>query len=211
MLVNYANILLGHHINTHKMIVLVPHDYLSTLKQSTHSLAFKKAIIEPIIGKLGHAAQTLRWLKHLMGHLYTSLAAALGARNQHLLLTSKTFRDLMKMIKDEPTTWEEEQFHLNKTAKEELRIIRTALADPAIQKISPIAHLVDKDPNGTAFGDSCLDSWGGWSTDMKFWWMLEWPQEIRDRTLPMIKPAKDGDLIAINEMEYATSIVNFAA
>jgi hypothetical protein len=46
---------------------------------------------------------------------------------------------------------------------------------------------------------------------MKFWWMLEWPQEIRDRTLPMIKPAKDGDLIAINEMEYATSIVNFAA
>jgi hypothetical protein len=73
------------------------------------------------------------------------------------------------------------QFHLNKT--EELRIIRTALADPAIQKFSPIAHLVDKDPNGTAFGDSCLDSWGGWSTNMMFWWMLEWPQEIRDHTL----------------------------
>jgi hypothetical protein len=103
------------------------------------------------------------------------------------------------------------QFHLNNTPKEELHIIITALADPDIQKISPIAHLVDKDPNGTAFGDSCLDSWGGWSTDMKFWWMLKWPQEIRDCTLQMIRSAKDGDRIAINEMEYATSIVNFAA
>jgi hypothetical protein len=41
--------------------------------------------------------------------------------------------------------------------------------------------------------------------------MLECPQEIRDRTLRMIRSAKDGDLIAINEMKYATSIVNFAA
>jgi hypothetical protein len=72
MLVNYANILLGHHINTRKMIVSVPHDYLNTLNNH-------------------HAAEMLRWLKHLMGHLYTSLAAALGASNQHLLLTSKTF------------------------------------------------------------------------------------------------------------------------
>jgi hypothetical protein len=77
MLVNYANILLGHHINTRKMIVSVPHDYLNTLNNHWEAI--------------GHAAEMLRWLKHLMGHLYTSLAAALGASNQHLLLTSKTF------------------------------------------------------------------------------------------------------------------------
>jgi hypothetical protein len=60
-----------------------------------------------------------------MGHLYTSLAAALGARNQHLLLTSKTFRDLMKMIKDEPTTWEEEvctSFAQGETARLNIKI-----------------------------------------------------------------------------------------
>jgi hypothetical protein len=96
MSVNYANILLGHHINTRKMIVSVRHDYLNTLNNQLarwHSKRQSFAIpkIEPIIGKLGHAAEMLQWLKYLMGHLYTSLAAALGASNQHLLLKAKHF------------------------------------------------------------------------------------------------------------------------
>ena len=113
MFVNYANILLGHHINTRKMNVSVPFDYLSTLNnQLTHWHSKRQLFaipkVEPIIGKLGHAAQTLRWPKRLMGHLYTSFAAAPGASNQHLLLTSKLFCKLMEMIKAEPETWDEE-------------------------------------------------------------------------------------------------------
>jgi hypothetical protein len=82
-------------------------------------------------------------MKHLMGHLFVSLAAALGDSRAHLITTSASFRDLLKSIKHKPTTDEDamissfaqaetaravhkskRRYFLNKTAKEELRIIR---------------------------------------------------------------------------------------
>eukprot|EP00956_Cyclotella_meneghiniana_P041381 scaffold224955_cov33-Cyclotella_meneghiniana.AAC.1 len=96
------------------------------------------------------------------------------------------------------------QYFLLPTAKEEIRIISAGLSDPSIQKYTPIAHLVNGTPHGTAAGDSCLDAMGGYSIDMKFWWYYEWPKSIREQTLRFIKNNKNGDLITINALEYAT-------
>jgi hypothetical protein len=117
--------------------------------------------IEPLIGHLNHAARTIKWLLHLMSHLYTSLAAAIGSNRQHLMHSCKAFRETMKLIKAEPVTEQDElvssfaaaettrQVHKTKrryillpTAKDELSIIRRALADPQITKSTPIAHLI---------------------------------------------------------------------
>ena len=235
MVVNYCNIMLGHHVNTRKMIVSTPHDYLAqTLSMLEHWHKGRKTFtipdIEPLIGKLGHMAQTIPWLKHLMGHLYTSLTSALSNSKKYLIHSSKHFRDLLKLIKHEPDSVEDhmistfaqgetarrvhkskKQYSLLKTAKEELRIIKTAFLDPKINKYTPIAHLIKRTPDGSAAGDSCLDAAGGYSIDMEFWWYYEWPECIRSQTLRFIKNNKNGTLIAINCLEYASIIINYAA
>ena len=152
---------------------------------SASHLSSQTLSIERVVGKLNHPANIVPWLKHLMGHLYTSLAAALGQSKCHLIKSSRAFRNLLELITREPSTEEEalissfataqaaskihhskRVYFLNKTAVEEFQIIRQAMADPKIEKSCPIAHLVPKDPDAESSGDSSLDSAGGWSIDM---------------------------------------------
>ena len=46
---------------------------------------------------------------------------------------------------------------------------------------------------------------------MRFWWYIEWPREVRERTLLHIRERGHPDLISINVLEYATIIINFVA
>ncbi|KAL3786424.1 hypothetical protein ACHAWO_007976 [Cyclotella atomus] len=185
--------------------------------------------IAPLIGKLNHMAQTIRWMNHIMGHLYTSLMCALAKNKRYLITTNKQFRDLLKLKKHEPETKEEEnlstfaQSEMSKkvyrtkvkhillpTAKTELHLIRSALSDPTIQKRAPISHLIDKTHDSDHDGDSSFDAMGGISIRMKMWWYFEGPKEVREHTLRFIKNNKDGELIAINAMEYGTIQVGIA-
>ena len=75
----------------------------------------------------------------------------------------------------------------------------------------PIGHFVNRDPSGTGWSDSCLDAAGGFSTDLGFWWYIEWPEKVRKATLRFIKNNKNGDLISINVLEYAALIINYVA
>ena len=93
--------------------------------------------------------------------------------------------------------------------KDELRLIKLALESDRITKQCPIAHLIPRTPDSEAWGDSSLDAAGGFSTDMGFWWYLEWPQNIRARTLQHITSSTSGPLIDINCLEYATILINF--
>jgi hypothetical protein len=235
MMVNFANIALGNHVNTRKLIVSIPHSFLADVnKLLEHWHGGRKTFtideIARLVGKLNHIAQTIMWLNHIMGHLYTSLSCALAKNKRFLISTNKEFRKLLKLIKYEPESMEEEQLSnyamsetskmlyrtktkhiLLPTAKAELHIIRTALLDPTIHKWAPIAHLIDRTPDVNHAGDSSLDAMGGFSIEMKLWWYYEWPQEVRRHTLRFIKSNKDGELITINQMEYATIIVGYAA
>eukprot|EP00957_Ditylum_brightwellii_P044858 3402785-Ditylum_brightwellii.AAC.1 len=75
---------------------------------------------------------------------------------------------------------------------------------------TPIAHLVSRTPDFTADGDSSLDSAGGFYLFLKFWWYLDWPEDITARSIREIKKDKSGKLISINMLEYATIILNIA-
>jgi hypothetical protein len=99
----------------------------------------------------------------------------------------------------------------NATLRHELRLIERALGSPDISIRRPIGHIVPRDPSGTAWSDSSLLAAGGYSVDMKFWWYIEWPEEVQRQTLKYIKNNKDQKLISINVLEYAGVIINYIA
>jgi len=59
------------------------------------------------------------------------------------------------------------------------------------------------------WADSCKQSGGGWSTDMKFWWYLEYPTKIVAQVT--LANNKWGKYISINVLEMVCMIVNYAA
>lgn len=81
----------------------------------------------------------------------------------------------------------------------------------------PIAHLVPRVPEFQSFGDACLQSGGGWSSDLLFWWFLEWPDDIKKRSIKYVYQFKIKDengedkLISINIFEFIVAILDYAA
>ena len=71
--------------------------------------------------------------------------------------------------------------------------------------------MVPRDPSATAWSDSSLSAAGGFSYDMGFWWYIEWPQDIAQRTLRFVSSNVDGTLVTINALEYASLIINYVA
>ena len=62
-------------------------------------------------------------------------------------------------------------YNFNSTLKEQLKIIVAALSSDWVPTRCPIvAHLIPRDPNGTTDSDSSLDSAGGFSFNMFYWW-----------------------------------------
>ena len=183
-----------------------------------------------LTGQLGTIANTSLWLKHLMSHVYTSITAGLSTNKSILVCTSKSFREQLKIAKNTPLDdigEMERTFAVSETARKvhnfrkphiivktlraELDMIYEALASPNIQKYSPIAHLIPGVADSICHGDSSLDSAGGWSTDMKFWWWHGWSDDVKRRTLRFVKDGKSGQLIDINVLEYATVLISYAA
>jgi hypothetical protein len=199
--------------------------------------SFRIHDIEVLTGRLCHISGTAPWLRFLMSHIYTSTTAALKQVDATLISTSKHYREMLKEAKRAriPSTraskfdpdrlaasyassttarlqhQSRELFFINRTLRLELDLIRKALSSPWIDMCRPIAHLVDRDPSGIAWSDSSLDAAGGYSINMKFWWYIEWPQEIKQFTLRFVKNNADNTLISINVLEYAGLIINYVA
>ena len=100
---------------------------------------------------------------------------------------------------------------MSKEMRETIDVIIKALDSPHVNTRALMGHLIPRDPSGTAWSDSSLQAAGGYSIDMKFWWHIEWPEEIRRRTLLHLRNNKDGRLISINVLEYAGIIITFVA
>ena len=75
----------------------------------------------------------------------------------------------------------------------------------------PMGHLIKRSPSAVGYSDSCLHAAGGYSLDLGFWWYLEWPQSIQKCTLKFVSSDKDGNLVSINALEYASLIINYVA
>ena len=111
---------------------------------------------------------------------------------------------------------------LNKSAKEEIKILVTILSDKNRFKWEiPIAHTIPKEPDCESWGDACLTGGGGFSSNANFWWETKWPEDTAKRTLKFFstkkkkRQQKDGHandgLIDTNSLEHAVMIVNHAA
>ncbi len=86
-------------------------------------------------------------------------------------------------------------------------LIIAILDNDSISHYCPIAHLIPRDPSAIVYSNSLLHTAGGYSTDLNFWWHLQWPDHIHVQTAK----AHTGDTISINSLEYAAIIINFIA
>ena len=61
------------------------------------------------------------------------------------------------------------------------------------------------------FGDSSLLSCGGYSTTLRLWWYMPFPDKILQQTLLHLANNEDETFISINCLKYVTVIINYCA
>ncbi len=88
-----------------------------------------------------------------------------------------------------------------------------ALNNPRIFRFyTPIAHMIERIPSYRSWGDASISAAGGYSSNLHFWWFLQWPKSITDFTIDKFMiPShdKNGTLISINILEFVAIIINF--
>jgi len=232
MMVSFLNKMLGQILDTRRLDVGVPPafvaDTLRLLKPFHRKRkTFTVKEMEIITGKIVFIASTAPWLKFLLAQVYISIAVAIDDNTAHLARTNRQFRQFLKEARATSEHTKTSTFALsetsrqihscpkkhwiNRTLREELHLIIKALQSKRLNLRTPLGHLVRRDPSAEAFSDSCLHAAGGWSTDMDFWWYIEWPKEIHRHTLIYVRSNKDGKLISINVLEYAAELISYAA
>ena len=101
-------------------------------------------------------------------------------------------------------------YPVNETMREELNFLQRALQPELNIKFeTPIAHMIPREPKASLFGDSSLTGCRGYSLELKFWWHIDFPIEIVERTLLHIPDESDVRFISINCLEYFTIIINY--
>ena len=104
------------------------------------------------------------------------------------------------------------EYNIIPSMREELDFFEKFLKpDSGVPWESPIAHLIERTPFASSFGDACLDAAGGYSIDLKFWWHVKFPREVVLRTLKHLPNNKDGRLISINVLEFVVVSIDYCA
>jgi len=107
------------------------------------------------------------------------------------------------------------RFHITNAFRKELKLLHYIFSNPFLFPfVTLIAHLIDRQPDFLAKGDACLDGAGGFSTNLSFWWFLEWPPFVKERTIKyFIKYyyGVQGAQLSINLLEYVAIILSLAA
>jgi hypothetical protein len=169
-----------------------------------------------------------------MSHIYTSLAFALKQNKELLLACSPKFCEIVGSIERKQFSGNQSEFAkelnfalktaakmvnhfkqvyvINETMRAEIDFIRQALReDSGISFKVPIAFIIPRTPTVSLFGDSSLRACGGYSTALRVWWYLPFPDDIVHRTLLHMKNNDNETFISINCLEYVTIIVNYCA
>jgi hypothetical protein len=93
----------------------------------------------------------------------------------------------------------------------ELAFLRQVFSNPSTYNwSSPIAHIIELEPDYEGWQDACLTGAGGFSYSLRFWWIVEWPQHIALRTICYLGKG-DKSLISINMLEYVAIIISLVA
>ncbi len=232
--------MLGLVIDTNKMTVSVPGDYIQSVRLSidstwhTHCQGFMVKGAQELTGKPGHLAKGANWVLHLLTHLYASIAYALSKNKRFLEDSSPEFQTLIKSLR-----WgyffcnvKDQIRHISFAIKRSAKLVHQSRCQYNITKSmcqeieffcekllptskicweSPIAHVIPRMPTFTTFGDSCLKEAGRYSLSLGFWWYLPFPEEVKLRTLLHKRDNADSLLISINVLEFVTAIINYCA
>jgi hypothetical protein len=97
--------MLGLVINTNRMTLSVPNDYIQSVcllidsTWHTHCQRFMVKEAQELTGKLGHLAEGANWVFHLLTHLYASIAYALSGNKRFLADSSPEFQTLIKSLR----------------------------------------------------------------------------------------------------------------
>ena len=81
--------------------------------------------------------------------------------------------------------------------------------DSGVSWESPLAFLIKRMPFAKSWGDACLDACGGFSIKLEFFWFIEFPKNIVQRTLKHLADNGHNNLISINVLEFFTIIINY--
>ena len=101
---------------------------------------------------------------------------------------------------------------ISKSLRSELKLLSDIMKNKKFCWETPIAHLIPRTPDFSAWGDSSIEAAGGFSLNLKFFWHVKWPKEITSKTLKYftIRTKENEQIISINLLEYAVVIVNYA-
>jgi hypothetical protein len=240
LVVGSVQTVLGLTVNTNKLTVGITPEYRKQVRDllievwPSSRRIFKVADMQKLIGKMARLGEGAPWIYKIMSHIYTSLAFALKQNKLLLLECSPKFRDIITRIERKQFSGNQYEiakelnfalktaaklvnghkqiYVINETMRAELHFIRQALEDNSgISFEVPIAFIIPKTPTASLFGDSSLLSCGGYSTDLRVWWYLPFPDKIVQQTLLHLKNNADETFISINCLEYVTIIINYCA
>lgn len=229
---SFENVTLGFKINTRKMtimrnppkLLLLAKDLKTKWSTSRKNVTLKD--LSSLQGRIQDIANYSIWAKTLFLDLRNSVQYAQN-KNQKFIFSNPFYGPLInksKYVGDDKARimeakfaqqklqkalWSHpHRFELSKNLRKNIKLMQHYL-----QKLdcweTPISHIIPREPEFHTKGDACLDSGGGWSTDLLFWWYLEWPDDLKNKTLKYREPGTDT-LLTINVMEYLVAIVDYA-
>lgn len=103
----------------------------------------------------------------------------------------------------------EQKYPIGKDMMAELDFLREVTApESEVKSETPIAHMIKRDPTAVSWSDACQVGAGGYSTDLKFIWYLQWISEIYNRTLAFLD-GSETKFISINMLEFTGVIINW--
>jgi hypothetical protein len=181
--------MLGLEIDTNRMTVRVPDDYIQSVcllinsTWHTHCQRFMVKEAQELTGKFDHLAKGAHWVFHLLTHLYASIAYALSENKRFLEDSSPEFENLIKSlrsshffynvkdqirhvsfaIKRSPKLVHQSrcQYNITKSMRQEIEFFRKKLLPTSnIRWESLIVHIITRMPTFTTFVDSCLEGGG---------------------------------------------------
>ena len=192
MIVGPVQIVLGLSVDTNAMTIGITKEYrkqvqvmLDTNWTSKRKL-FQARDMQKSIGKIARLGKGAPWIFKLMSHIYTSLAFALQSNKALLEVSLDKFKLLVLQIRSKQFSGNQadiakqvnyalktaaklvnnskHMYIINGTMQEELNFIRQALQeDLGINFETPIAFIIPRIPTASLFGDSLLQSCGGYS------------------------------------------------
>ena len=240
LVVGSIQIVLGLRVDTNMLTVGITPEYRNQVSQLLNESwpisrrIFKVADIQKLVGKLARLGEGAPWIYKIMSHIYTSLAFALKQNKELLLTCSPKFHEIVGDIERKQFSGSQSEFArelnfalktaakmvnhykqiyvINETMRAEIDFIRQALADNSgISFEVPIGLIIPRTPTASLFGDSSLRACGGYSTTLRVWWYIPFPDEIVHRTLLHMKNNENETFISINCLEYVTIIINYCA